>query len=269
MAKRSSSLLINESPLQALPSLACLVGLTGSVILQQIHYWLLISEHKIEGETWIYNSYDSWAKQFKWLKPRAIQKQILQLEKDGYLISGQFKYKSKNNTKWYRIDYDKLNQAFDGENSNSLLPELHSDGEDGNSDGENSHRDPTLNSQSLRLDLSQTTQKTITETTTETKKAEPSPVDLVFKGIHSYYDYPDKVQIDPIPNYGKEGNFIKKMIGRGFSPGDIMLCWSEKVKKRGCYVSMNWVNEDIKVSPGNEIDPDKYVTGKYGHMVRR
>jgi len=286
MVKRSSSLLINESPLQALPSLACLVGITGAIILQQIHYWLLISEHNIEGETWIYNSYDSWAKQFKWLKPRAIQKQILMLEKDGYLISGQFKYKSKNNTKWYRIDYDKLNQSLDCEISNSPLQEGNTDGENSNIEGENKHHDHTVNSQSLRLDLPQTTQenttKIITKNTKE-KKALPSPVDICFKAIHAYYMYPESGEPDPIPSYGKEGKAIKTMISRGFDTNQILSCWIEKVKKRNSWVSMVWVNEDISPSSKgaepegrnagvnniNSDDPNKYIKGKYGHMVRR
>ena len=62
MPRRSSVLLINESPLQTLPSLACLVGINGAIILQQMQYWLQVSEHKIEGYAWIYNSYDKWAK---------------------------------------------------------------------------------------------------------------------------------------------------------------------------------------------------------------
>jgi len=36
----SSSLLINESPLQVLPSLAVLVGLNEAIVLQQTHYWI-------------------------------------------------------------------------------------------------------------------------------------------------------------------------------------------------------------------------------------
>ncbi len=276
MSKRSSSLLINESPLQALPSLACLVGITGAIILQQIHYWLLISEHKIEGETWIYNSYDSWAKQFKWLKPRAIQKQILILEKDEYLISGQFKYKSKNNTKWYRIDYDKLNQSLDCEISNSPLPEGNIDGEESNSDSEDSNPDHTDNSQSLRLDLLQSTQENTVKNSSkiiaESKKGKPSPVDICFKAIHAFYGYPDRLKQDPIPNYGKEGRAIKNMIGRGFDENQIMSLWLKKVQERGSYCSMVWVNEDIAGAPTPVVeDAEAALNYQYfcSHLMRK
>jgi len=157
MPKRSSILLINEPPLQTLPSLACLVGLNGAIILQQIQYWIQVSEHKIEGEVWIYNSYDKWAKQFKWLKPRAVQKHILALERGGFLISKQFRYKTRNNTKWYRIDYDRLDEEYqrliDREESNSLKPKSNGDGEESNG---HSH----LSSHKTKLNSRQTTQKT-------------------------------------------------------------------------------------------------------------
>jgi len=169
MPRRSSVLLINEPPLQALPSLACLVGINGAIILQQVHYWLQVSEHQIEGYTWIYNSYDSWAKQFKWLKQRGVQYQILELEKSGYLITKQFKYKAKNNTKWYRIDYDKLDvdydRLIDGWKSNSDGGETHADGWKSNSDGCKPNHDDTTIQQSLKLNSEQTTQETTQKST--------------------------------------------------------------------------------------------------------
>jgi hypothetical protein len=41
-----SRLLINESPIMIIPSLAAKIGLNEAVVLQQIHYWLGISKHK-------------------------------------------------------------------------------------------------------------------------------------------------------------------------------------------------------------------------------
>ena len=160
MPRRSSMLLINEPPLQALPSLACLVGINGAIILQQVHYWIQVSEHRIEGYTWIYNSYDKWAKQFKWLKPHAIQWHIRALEKSGYLISQQFKYKTRNNTKWYRIDYEKLDAAYRGQID---YQKTDSDDQETDGDGQKSDSHSAKNGQSLKLNSAQTTQKTITE----------------------------------------------------------------------------------------------------------
>ncbi len=38
--QRHSSLLIEESPLQVLPSLAKAIGLNEAIFAQQLHYWL-------------------------------------------------------------------------------------------------------------------------------------------------------------------------------------------------------------------------------------
>jgi hypothetical protein len=46
-----------------IPSLAAKIGLNEAVVLQQIHYWLGISKHNIEGRTWVYNTYEEWQKQ--------------------------------------------------------------------------------------------------------------------------------------------------------------------------------------------------------------
>jgi len=152
MPKQSSRYLINEVALQALPTLACLVGLNGAVILQQIHWWSLSSEHKIEGQIWVYNSYKQWAKQFRWLTPRALQKQFLELEKSGYLISSCFAYKGKGRTKWYRINYPEVEKQCEdihlkGELSNNDCEEIHNE-------GENIHHDSTLFSHKASLSQS-------------------------------------------------------------------------------------------------------------------
>jgi hypothetical protein len=49
-----SKLLISESPIMILPSLAVRVGVNEAVLLQQVHYWLVKSSHVKEGRTWIY-----------------------------------------------------------------------------------------------------------------------------------------------------------------------------------------------------------------------
>jgi len=128
-----SKLLINEPPLQALPTLARLLDVNKAIILQQVQYWVGISGHEKEGHRWIYNSYEEWNKQFSWLKPRAIQYHILQLERDGYIISANFNKDSRDHTKWYRINYDLLENLLktnsdDTKNSQPTYHELTMDG---------------------------------------------------------------------------------------------------------------------------------------------
>ena len=58
-----SSLLINEPPLQLLPSLALAIGVDEAIVLQQIYYWInnpKTSGRIVDGEKWIHNTYEQW-----------------------------------------------------------------------------------------------------------------------------------------------------------------------------------------------------------------
>lgn len=104
-----NSLLIEEPPLQVLPSLACKVGLNEAIVLQQFHYWLQRSSNVQDGYKWIYNSITGWAKQFPFWSRDTVKRTISNLEKKGYLITDNYNKSKFDRTKWYRIDYEKLN----------------------------------------------------------------------------------------------------------------------------------------------------------------
>lgn len=101
-----SRLLINENPLQVLPTLACAVGLSEAIVLQQVHYWLNESRHFYDGQRWIYNSVPSWQKQFPFWSESTIKRALLGLEKRGVLVSANYNRDPRDHTKWYSIDYD-------------------------------------------------------------------------------------------------------------------------------------------------------------------
>ncbi|WP_338469558.1 hypothetical protein R4Z10_12080 [Niallia sp. XMNu-256] len=105
-----SKLLIQESPLLILPSLAKQIGLNQAIILQQVHYWLTSSRHKYEGRIWIYNSYREWQLQFPFWSEQTIARGIRSLEEQGYLLSSNFNRMKQDKTKWYTINYEKLEQ---------------------------------------------------------------------------------------------------------------------------------------------------------------
>jgi len=78
-----------------------------------------------------------------------------------------------------------------------------------------------------------------------TKQVDPV-VNEIFTEMRTYLGFPDRVQKDPIPSYGKEGQAIKRMLTRGFTREEILASWRSKVSQRGGeFVSMTWVNEDI------------------------
>ncbi|MCT3578502.1 replication protein [Levilactobacillus brevis] len=111
--KQMGNLLISEPPLQVLPSLAVRVGLKEAIVLQQFHYWLQRSSNNRDGYKWVYNSYDEWHKQFPFFSKVTLRRTINSLEKQGYLVSGNYNKAGFDKTKWYRIDYQRMNKACD------------------------------------------------------------------------------------------------------------------------------------------------------------
>lgn len=104
-------LLIQEPPLQVLPSLAKAIGLNEAIVLQQIHYWLQKSSKVRDGDKWIYNTMESWQKQFPFWSIATVKRVFRSLEKSGLLIVANYNRASFDRTKWYRIDYQKLERV--------------------------------------------------------------------------------------------------------------------------------------------------------------
>lgn len=112
-----SKLLLDEKPLQVLPSLAVALGsLDEAVILQQLHYWLEKSNNVRDGYKWVYNTMNDWQKQFPWIKSvTTVRKHFKHLESLGLIVTGNYNPAGFDRKKWYRIDYDtffKYENAF-------------------------------------------------------------------------------------------------------------------------------------------------------------
>jgi hypothetical protein len=106
-----SKLLIAESPLVILPTLAKLIGINEAIILQQIHYWISnpLNRNIRDGKIWVYNTYEDWLEQFPWWCKETIARTIRSLEKQKVLISSSKHNKHvRDQTKWYTIDYNHL-----------------------------------------------------------------------------------------------------------------------------------------------------------------
>ena len=108
-----SKLLINEQPLQVLPSLANIIGLNEAIILQQLHFFLRISRNKIGGRSWVYNTINDWQAEFSFWSVKTVQRTIENLEKSGLVVStDKFNKMKMDKTKWYTIDYQKLSEIL-------------------------------------------------------------------------------------------------------------------------------------------------------------
>lgn len=108
-----SKLLIHDKPIMILPSLAVKIGLNESIILQQVHYWLLTSKHHKDGKKWVFNTYKEWQAQMPFWSETTIKRTIKSLEAQGVLLSANYNHFKMDKTKWYSIDYEKLAEMED------------------------------------------------------------------------------------------------------------------------------------------------------------
>jgi hypothetical protein len=115
---RATKLLINEYPLQVLPSLATMVGLNEAIFLQQLHYWM---RHKTQGKIvdnrkWIRNTVEEWIKDnFPFWDIGVIKRVTKNLGLDGLVDSRSDLNKLPiDRTKWYSINYAALDRLSQG-----------------------------------------------------------------------------------------------------------------------------------------------------------
>ena len=109
-------ILFNQVPLLVNVDLACILGVNESIVLQQVHYWVEKNKkdrrNSRDGFTWTYNTYKEWKEQFPFWSDSTIKRIFSKLEKMGVLVSAKYNKKSFDRTKWYRIDYEILNELL-------------------------------------------------------------------------------------------------------------------------------------------------------------
>lgn len=107
-----SNLLINEPPLQVLPTLATRIGLNEAIILQQIHF-LASYGKEADGEKWVVKTAKEWAEIFPFWSDPTIRRAMSNLRKTGLVATGNFNKANYDKTIWWRVDYAVLG-AFEG-----------------------------------------------------------------------------------------------------------------------------------------------------------
>ncbi|MEN3132952.1 DnaD domain-containing protein [Bacillus albus] len=103
-----SRLLLDDEPLVVLPKLATVIGLNEAIVLQQLHYWLEKSNNVKDDFRWIYNTYEEWKNQFPFWSESTIKRTLKKLQEQKIIIVGNYNKMKIDNTKWYRIDYELL-----------------------------------------------------------------------------------------------------------------------------------------------------------------
>lgn len=169
------SLLIEEPPLQVLPSLAKAIGLNEAIVLQQIHYWLRKSNNVKDGHKWIYNSMPNWQKQFNFWSLPTVKRVFRSLEKQGLIVTANYNKAGFDKTKWYRINYEKLQHVSRRSDQND--PTMVSNWTDG------SDQNDTTNTNRLP--------ENTTETTTNISSSKPD--DHLSENFEAIWkEYPNK-----------------------------------------------------------------------------
>jgi hypothetical protein len=208
------NLLYDEQPIVVDRTLAKLLGLNEAIILQQIHYWLKINEKKkqnfYDGRYWTYNSAKEWQENdFAFWSLKTIQRTFSNLEDQNILIVGNYNPDRRDRTKWYSIDYDKLDL---------LVKEYQDQMQKDKMTKCNSSECPNANSQVDLMhedNLGQPLPETTTEISTETilsDQMEFDSIDDLIKHYSAKYNLPYERVLQVydriIPQY-KAGN-VKK-----------------------------------------------------------
>lgn len=119
--KTRSAYMENERSIPLYPAIARALGDRPAIVLQQIRYWMQINEesetryaveerpHFKDGRWWVFNTYEEWQQaNFDFWSKKSVERYILILEQKGVLISTSFNKEAGDMTKWYTIDFDKL-----------------------------------------------------------------------------------------------------------------------------------------------------------------
>ncbi len=105
------SLLINEPPLQVLPSLAIQIGLNEAIVLQQLHYLLPMAQTTHDGKKWVYNSFEDWqAQHFPFFSVDTVKRTFNNLRQSGLILCEKLQKQQRNQTNFYTINYEKLDE---------------------------------------------------------------------------------------------------------------------------------------------------------------
>lgn len=245
-----SKLLIDDYPIMVLPKLAHLIGLNESIVLQQIHYWQEKSNNNHDDRTWIYNSYPDWQKQFPFWSLTTIKRTIRSLENQKLLFVSNYNKAKFDKTKWYSIDYIRLERLHDRMGQNDPIEDIKMTSRIGQNDLTNRSKRPHgvgQNEPTYTRDYQETTTKTTTTTT---------------KDDHDDYIYNTKNSNSDTSNNKKASSSFDFYQQNGFGMlqpfiADQIGAWLDDFKENGDEI----VIEAMKVSLMNNKTNWNYANG--------
>lgn len=92
--------------------------LNEAVILNQLNYWIEINKkankNLYDGKYWVYNTYQTWRDtDFDFWSTDTIKRTMTRLQNKGIVLTGNYNKLKIDKTKWYTIDYVKLQSKVD------------------------------------------------------------------------------------------------------------------------------------------------------------
>ena len=153
-----SKLLINESPLQVLPTLAIRIGLNEAIFLQQLHYFLSMSKHEKDGQRWIYNSSADWQAIFPFWSAPTIRRVIASLEEQKLIITTtQYNQSGFDKRRWFAIDYSALETVeqsiAQNEQSSNQNEQSSRQNEQSSNQNEQSYKEQEISAKDLQQEI--------------------------------------------------------------------------------------------------------------------
>ena len=82
-------------------------GIEEAIVLENLHFWIeknkANKKHRIDGNTWTYNSQEAFTQLFPYMNRPKIQRVMVKLEKEGLILRENFNEKKYDKTTWYAL----------------------------------------------------------------------------------------------------------------------------------------------------------------------
>ena len=157
------------------PALAKEIGLNESLILLQIEFWISISNNERDGKRWTYQSVrDMQEKSFSFWSISTINRAVNKLIDEGYIIEGNFNKMKYDKTRWFALNFEKLNELESISINGDDTGVFHNDTRSNQNDTRSNQNDTTI---------PEITTEITTEKDNSPAKAEPS---IPYKKIIGY-----------------------------------------------------------------------------------
>lgn len=187
MSDYQTSLLLSKRVIKLNTNLAVKIGLNEALVLQQLFYWL-DKGVEIEGQQWVYKTYDKWQEQdFPFWSVRTIKRTINNLVEKELVIVEKLSDNNFDRKNYYTINFDKLKeyeaQTIDKSDSDKVAQSNKPEEVIDSDKVAQSDSDKVALSDSDKVALSLREQKEIKEETTP-DVVEDDLVDLSFESFY-------------------------------------------------------------------------------------